>query len=474
MTLWTRTPIATATSGHAQGDWNEISGVSIDTRTLQPGDLFVALKDVRDGHEFVAQALEKGAAAALVSHFPEGCPPDANLLIVDDPLFALETIGELARGRASDLKAIAVTGSVGKTSVKEALRAVLTPQGPTHASEKSYNNHWGVPLTLARMPQETRFGVFEIGMNHTGEITPLTRMVRPHVAVVTTVAPAHLGNFASEQEIAEAKAEVFLGLQGGTAVINRDIPWFGLLVDAARTVGAKIVGFGQHESAEARLITLAQQATTSTVEADIMGERVLYRLTAPGRHHAMNSLAVLSAAVLAGADLARAALALNEWTPGDGRGSRSQIRLDPIDPASSFLLIDESYNANPVSVRAALEILSLAEPGKDRTGRPGRRIAVIGDMLELGPRADELHASLAEDMGGIDTVYACGPHSRALYDALPFEKRGDWQDDSGALAPVVNTALCAGDVVMIKGSLGSKMARIVDLLKTARVQCKRA
>ncbi len=474
--LWSRNALVAATKGEAVGDWDAVSGVSIDTRTLKPGDLFVALKDQRDGHEFVDAALEVGAAAALVSR-PQECPADAPLLNVEDPLFALEMLAEASRSRAGEVSAIAVTGSVGKTSVKEALRSVLSEQASTHASEKSYNNHWGVPLTLARMPQATRFGVFEIGMNHLGEITPLTQMVRPHVAIVTTVVPAHLGNFNDESEIAEAKAEIFKGLvPGGTALINRDNPWFDLLSERANALGAEVKTFGAHPDANIRLVTLKQQATTATVEADVMGQPVMYRLNAPGKHHALNSLAVLGGATLAGADLARAALSLKNWHPGEGRGSRKDIRTDPIDPASSFLLIDESYNANPASVRAALETLGLAEPGLDATGRTGRRIAVIGDMLELGPRADELHANLAAapEMANIDQVFACGPHSRALYDALPPNKRGEWAEDSSQLAPLVCEAVRAGDALIVKGSLGSRMATIVESLNTSCVRRKRA
>jgi len=472
--LWSREALVSATKGKATGDWEAITGVSIDTRTIKAGDLFVALKDQRDGHEFVGAALDAGAAAALVSR-PEDCPSGAPLLIVDDPLFALELLAEASRSRASDLSAIAVTGSVGKTSVKEALRSILSEQAATHASEKSYNNHWGVPLTLARMPEVTRFGVFEIGMNHLGEITPLTQMARPHIAVVTTVVPAHLGNFNDESEIAEAKAEIFKGLvPGGTALINRDNPWFELLSERANGLGAKVIGFGEHPDANIRLTNLNQQATTATVEADVMGQAVMYRLNAPGKHHALNSLAVLGAANLAGADLARAALSLKNWHPGEGRGSRKKIRMDPIDPATSFLLIDESYNANPASVRAALETLGLAEPGLDATGRQGRRIAVIGDMLELGPRADALHAEIANapEMSKIDQVFACGPHSRALYDALPPNKRGEWAEDSSKLASVVNGAVRAGDALVIKGSLGSRMAKIVDVLNAPRARRK--
>ena len=473
--LWTREALVAATKGEARGDWDAAQGVSIDTRTIRPGDLFAALTDRRDGHDFVRAAIEAGAAVAMVSRVPEGCE-EAPLLVVDDTLFALESLGQAARGRAGELSAVAVTGSVGKTSVKEALRTALSPQGRTHASEKSYNNHWGVPLTLARMPQETRFGVFEIGMNRAGEITPLTRLVSPHVAIVTTIAPAHLGNFDSEEGIADAKAEIFGGLvPGGAALVNDDNPFAERLADAARDVGARVIRFGS-EAGEARIVSLARRADGSSIEADVLGERVLYRLNAPGRHHALNSLAVLTASVLAGADLAKSALALKDWRPGGGRGARERIRLDPIDPASAFELIDESYNANPASLRAALETLGLAEPGKDATGRTGRRIAIFGDMLEMGERADELHAAIADlpEMAAVDAVYTCGKHSRALHEALPSEKRGAWAEDSAALAPVVVAAIRAGDVAVVKGSLGSRMAVVVDHLKTPQARRKRA
>ena len=464
--LWTREALEAATGASARGEWNAVTGVSIDSRSVEPGDLFVALKDQRDGHAFVADALKAGAGAALVSRVPEGCG-EAALLVSEDALYALEGIGAAARDRMRG-RAIAVTGSAGKTSVKEALRHVLGAQAPTHASERSYNNHWGVPLTLARMPEGTAYGVFEIGMNHAGEIRPLTKLARPHVAIVTTVAPAHLGNFASEREIAQAKAEIVEGLvPGGLAIVNRDIPWFDLIAGRAAAQGARVMGFGQHEAAEARLLTLSQSSKGAAVEAVIGGVPVLFRLAVAGRHHAMNALAVLAAAQAVGADLAKAALALADWRPGDGRGAVQSLRLDAVDPASAILLIDESYNANPASMRAALETLSLAETGVGVAGRRGRRIAVIGDMLELGAGADDLHAGLAEapEMGSVDLVFTCGAHSRALHEALPTGRRGGWAADSAALATVVAQAVRPGDAVMVKGSLGSAMARVVAALK---------
>ncbi len=465
--LWTRDALTIATGGTASGDWQGAAGISIDTRTLHPGDLFVALKDVRDGHDFVGAALETGAGAALVSRVPEGLSANAPLLRVDDPLSALESLGLAARERAGQARIVAVTGSAGKTSVKDALSALLSAQRSTHASAKSYNNHWGVPLTLARMPAATRYGIFEIGMNHAGEIAPLTRMVRPHVAVITNVLPAHLGNFDSEAGIAAAKAEIMEGVvPGGHVVLNRDNPWFDLLATRAASLDLTVVSFGEAADASVRLLGLSQRAETASVEADILDEPVLYKLNAPGRHQVLNSLAVLAAAKLAGADLARCVLALGQWKPGDGRGARRRIRLDPIDPRSAFLLLDESYNANPASVAAALETLALAEPAPTLTGRKGRRIAVLGDMLELGKDADRLHAQLAEapHMASVDVVFVCGPHGKTLYDTLPKTKRGAWTPDSAALAPLVKAEMRAGDVVMVKGSLGSAMARVVAAL----------
>jgi len=465
--LWNRDALIAATGGVASGDWAGVNGVSIDTRTIQPGDLFVALSDVRDGHDFVAAALKAGAGAALVSRLPEGVEADAPMLTVADPLHALEALGRASRERAEGARIIVVTGSAGKTSVKDALSAILSPQGLAHASAKSYNNHWGVPLTLARMPRETDFGIFEIGMNHAGEIATLAPMVHPHIAIVTNVLPAHLGNFDSEAGIAAAKAEIMEGVApGGHVILNRDNPWFDLLATKAAAMSLRVVSFGEGVEASARLLKLSQQAESASVEADILGERVLFKLNTAGKHQVLNALAVLTAAKLAGADLARCALSLAQWKPGDGRGARRRIRLDPIDPKSAFLLLDESYNANPASVAAALETLSLAQPSPTPTGRAGRRIAVLGDMLELGDNADRLHAAIADapHMSAVDMVFACGPHCKTLYDAVPKKKRGAWTADSEALAPLVRAEARAGDVVMVKGSLGSAMAKIVTAL----------
>jgi UDP-N-acetylmuramoyl-tripeptide--D-alanyl-D-alanine ligase len=386
-------------------------------------------------------------------------PQDAPLLIVDDVLDGLNDLATASRARAA-AKIVAVTGSVGKTSTKEALRIALGKQGETHASAASYNNHWGVPLSLALMPQGAKFGVFEIGMNHAGEITPLTRLVRPHVAIVTAIAPVHLEFFGTLEKIADAKAEIFLGLEpDGAAVLNADSAQYPHLAKAAQAAGVKrIVAFGEHAAADARLVKVSLQAETSTVQAHILGADVTYKLGAPGRHVVDNSLAVLAAARLLGADLALAALALADLKAPAGRGERVTLEL----PGGAVLLIDESYNANPTSMRAALALLAQV-PMKGM----GRRIAVLGDMLELGAEGAALHAGLADAVTGnaVDLVFCSGPLMKSLWDALPSERRGGYADDSAALEGEVLGAVAANDAVMIKGSLGSRMSPIVKALK---------
>ncbi len=460
--LWTLSAMAAAMSAERAGALPaSVPGLSIDTRTLQAGEAFFAITgESRDGHEFVPAALQAGAGLAVVARDKLGLmPKDAALLIVPDVLEGLNDLAGAARVR-SHAKVIAVTGSVGKTGTKEALRLVLGRQGDTHASAASYNNQWGVPLSLARMPANTAYGVFEVGMNHAGEITPLTRLVRPHVAIVTAIAPVHLEYFGSLDAIADAKAEIFLGIEpGGAAVLNRDDPQFERLSAAARAAGVtRIVSFGEHERADARLIKVSLQAETSTVAARILGADVTYKLGAPGRHVVANSLAVLAAAALAGADLALAALALADLKPPVGRGER--IALDV--PGGAALLIDESYNANPTSMRAALALL-----GQVPMKGLGRRIAVLGDMLELGSEGPTLHADLAGAVVGsaVDLVYCAGPLMKSLWDALPSERRGGYADSAAALETDVLAAVGAGDALMVKGSLGSRMGPIVKALK---------
>ena len=456
--LWTWQDLVDAAAGTADGaPSNPITGFSIDTRSLQPGEVFVALRDQRDGHDFVGTAFERGASAALVETGYVRKPGDGALLRVPDTLEGLRGVARAARAR-TDAKIIAVTGSVGKTGTKEALRACLGRLGPTHAAEKSFNNHWGVPLTLARMPAGVRYGVFEIGMNHAGEITPLTQLVRPHVAIITTVEPVHLEFFGSVAAIAEAKAEIFDGLEpGGTAILNRDNPHFARLEERARSKGARIVSFGLSEAADVHPESLALKADGSDLEVQIAGKSISYRIGAAGAHIAQNSLAVVAALDVLGTDVEAAVEAFAGMTAAKGRGARTEINVTD----GAILLIDESYNANPASMRSALA--AMASVPRDKFPR---RIAVLGDMLELGEQSGSLHEGLKDsvDAAEVDLVFACGPNMERLFTALPASRRGDWASSSeGILAALVGTVR-SGDVVMVKGSLGSRMAPLVEAL----------
>jgi UDP-N-acetylmuramoyl-tripeptide--D-alanyl-D-alanine ligase len=460
--LWTVDAMAHATRAERVGALPmAVDGLSIDTRTIGRGDAFFAIKgDNRDGHDFVSAALAAGAGLAVVAADQRAAmPAQAPLLLVPDVLDALRDLARTARAR-TDAKVIGVTGSVGKTGTKEALRLALTPSGETHASAASYNNHWGVPLSLARCPEAVRFAVFEMGMNHAGEIEPLTKLVRPQVAIITTVEPVHLEFFGTLEAIADAKAEIFAGIEpGGAAVLNRDNAQFSRLKASAERVGvARIVTFGEHARADARLVKVSLHPDCSTVQARILGTDVTYKLGAPGKHLVLNSLAVLAAVALTEADLALAALALTKLTPPSGRGARKTLELN----GGTALLIDESYNANPASMRAALALLGQAPI----TAR-GRRIAVLGDMLELGPSGADLHRALAKAAvaSGVDLVFCSGPLMRALWEALPSERRGGYADTAAALESHVLAAVRAGDAVMIKGSLGSRMGPIVKALE---------
>ena len=456
--LWSAAEAAAATGGRAVGSW-QAEGVSIDSRSLEPGDLFVALEGPnRDGHGFVAAALEKGAAAALVARRPDGVAEDAPLLLVEDTLEALWALGRAARAR-STAGVVGVTGSVGKTGTKEALRSCLAAQGPTEASAASYNNHWGVPLSLARMAPDVRYGVFEMGMNRAGEIGPLSRLVQPDVAVITTIQPVHIEFFDNLLQIADAKAEIFEGVKpGGAAVLNRDNGFFPNLVEKAEAQGiGRILSFGRHPEACVRLLDCSLHATCSSVQALVKDQTLDYCLSLPGEHWVMNSLAVLAAVRALGADVTVAAAAFARLSAMKGRGERHKLTA----PGGEFLLIDESYNANPASMRAALAVLGRAE-----TQGVGRRIAVLGDMLELGDMSRESHARLAETVraGGVDLVFTCGSDMAALHEALPKARRGAHAADSAGLAPIVAAAVGPGDAVMVKGSLGSRMALVVEAL----------
>jgi len=461
--LWTLNDIAAAVSANALRD-GDVGGVSIDTRTLQKGDLFVALKDARDGHDFVGDAIARGAAAALVSHDLARVVAADKLIRVADTQIALEALGRARRAQVS-ARVAAVTGSVGKTSTKEALRHLLDLQGRTHASAASYNNLWGVPLSLARMPRETQYGIFEIGMNHAGEITPLTAQVRPHVAIVTMAAAVHLEHFPSVAAIADAKGEIFSGLEpGGVAVINGDLEWSERLkAHAARAKPSRIVTYGRTDGCDVRLTSAALGEETSDVAVDFFGEKLSYRIGAPGEHWAINSLGVLAVIHALGADAMRAAGDMASLSALAGRGARERIAAR----GGAFELIDESYNANPLSMAAAIATLGRAKPAKG-----GRRIAVLGDMLELGPLAGELHAGLAKPLAAnrIDAVFASGPLMHYLWAAIAADQRGGYAATSAELAIALADEVKAGDIVMVKGSYGSKMRVVVEALRRLAAQ----
>jgi UDP-N-acetylmuramoyl-tripeptide--D-alanyl-D-alanine ligase len=460
--LWTAEHLARAMAGRLVGDVRPaIADISIDSRTIQPGEAYVAIKGhAHDGHAFTASALDNGAALAVVSEEWVASAPAGRYLVVADPLKALEKAGHVARARTA-AKIVAVTGSVGKTSTKEALAHVLSREGRTHAPQKSFNNHIGVPLTLARMPASSQFGVYEIGMNHAGEIAVLTRMVRPDVSVITTIEAVHIENLGSIEAIADAKAEIFLGSEpGGAAVLPRDNRFFERLATSARRAGVEqIVSFGEHEEADVRLVRLSLAADCSTVSAEIFGQPVTYKLGSPGKHLAMNSLAVLASARLVGADLALSALALGDMRPVAGRGQRSVRRLK----SGEFTLLDESYNANPVSMKAAFAVLGATRP----EGR-GRRVAVLSDMLELGAEGPALHAALAKviDEAKVDLVFCSGPLMENLWKALPAARRGAYAPTAAELEAPIAQALMPGDVMMAKGSRGSRTYLLVESLKS--------
>lgn len=460
MSLWTAQEVVTATQGRAHGPAWEACGVSIDSRSVARGDLFVALAgESHDGHDHVGAALAAGAAAALVHRIPEGLEETASLVLVGDTRAALYDLARAARAR-TEATLVAVTGSVGKTGTKEMLKLALETTGPTHATSGNLNNHWGVPLTLARLPRDARFAVIEIGMNHAGEIAPLAKLARPHVAIVTAVEAVHMEFFASTAEIAAAKAEIFQGvLPGGTAILPRDNRHAAQLVAAAFEAGiTRIVTFGQHIDATARLLDCAVEPASTAIFALVGDAAIGYRVGVSGQQWATNSLAVLLAAEAVGIEAGKAAAALAAMTPPKGRGLRKRLAWQ-----DGFLeLIDESYNASPASMKAAIMTLASAKPAKG-----GRRVAVLGDMLELGPGSDAFHASLADSLRQwrTDLLFAAGPHMRHLHDALPPAMQGGHAADSLALAPLVAARLQPGDVVMVKGSAGSRMDRIVKALE---------
>lgn len=460
--LWDSEAFLSATRGRPVGTLPEaITGISIDTRTLVPGDAYFAIKGERlDGHDFVSAAMRAGASIAVVSEEKLVALGRISLpmVVVSDVLEALRQLGMASRAR-SKAQIIAVTGSVGKTTTKEMLRTVLSACGSVHASAASYNNHWGVPLTLARMPHGTRYGVFEIGMNHADEIRPLVKMVRPHVAMVTNVAAAHLGAFNSIDEIAHAKAEIFEGVvPGGYCLINEDDPRRGILHELAVKAGCEhIEGFGTASGARFRLSILEEDNRGSNIRFSHDGQKLEARINVPGRHMALNAGCVLAACFLAGAPLDKVAAALGAVQPEKGRGVHHRLTKG----RGTFTLIDESYNANPASMRAALETL-----GKAEKGAKGRRIAVLGDMLELGETSGDLHRELAGPIraNGIDLVITVGEEMQALAETLEKPLLAGHMDDWEAALAKIGRLVRAGDVIMLKASNGLRFAKLVNAM----------
>ncbi|WAP69220.1 UDP-N-acetylmuramoylalanyl-D-glutamyl-2,6-diaminopimelate--D-alanyl-D-alanine ligase [Jiella pelagia] len=460
--LWETGVLIDAMQARPMGDLPEgVTGISIDTRTMRQGEAFFAIKGERfDGHDFLSTAQRGGAGIAVVAEqkLPALGRVQIPMLVVDDVLKALSRLAEAARAR-SKAKIVAVTGSVGKTTTKEALRHGLSAVGSVHASAASFNNHWGVPLSLALLPAETSYAVFEIGMNHPDEIRPLVGLVRPHVAIVTLIAPAHLGHFRDLDEIAEAKAEIFEGVvPGGTAILNGDDEKCGLLANYARKAGvANIMTFGEGAGADFRLIAYEATREGAKVDAEIAGEPLRFSLATPGRHMAQNVLAVLGAAHRIGADVDKVASALAGWRAVKGRGARHQLALS----GGSVTLVDDSYNANPASMRAALDVLSRAEPGKG-----ARRIAVLGDMLELGTSSSELHAALKDHVlaAKVDMVFLAGQEMKALDVALANLVDCRWHENNDELLADLEGTMAGGDVVMVKASKSIGFSRLVETL----------
>ncbi|GMG82340.1 UDP-N-acetylmuramoyl-tripeptide--D-alanyl-D-alanine ligase [Paralimibaculum aggregatum] len=464
--LWTSEAAAAATGGEARHAF-AATGVAIDSRELERGDLFVALAgEARDGHGFVADALKRGAAAAMVTHRPKGVPADAPLLVVGDTLAGLTGLAAAARAR-SRARVLAVTGSVGKTSTKDMLAMMLATHGRVHAAERSFNNHWGVPLTLARLPRDCDFAVLEIGMNHAGEIAPLSRLARPELALVTCVRAVHLEHFSGIEAIADAKAEIFEGLaEGGIAVVNAADPQTPRLL--AQAGAARVVRFGEGGEIVADHVAIRDATTVVRATLGPEGGRLIFRIGAAGRHFAENACAALACVAALGLDTARAALELPRWHAPKGRGARERVRLGPGGLDGEITLIDESFNANPASMRAALEALAAA-PVAHNIGRVarGRRIVFLGDMLELGPEEIAMHASLATspEIAAADIVHCCGPRMRALHAALPRRRRGIWAADSTELAARAGRLVDAGDVCMVKGSKGARMGPVLAAIR---------
>ena len=464
MTLWNEAEAGRATGGTSTGPWRA-SGISIDSRTLKAGDLFVALRDRRDGHDFLGDAFAQGAAAAMVSRIPGDLPKDRPLLVVDDVEGALVRLGAAGRAR-SRARVIAVTGSVGKTSTKEMLRHVLHRQGATAAGELSFNNHWGVPITLAQLPADAEFAVVEIGMSNPGEILPLATLASPDSAIITKIAPVHLAAFDSVEDIAREKSSIFAGVRGsGTAVINAGSPAAGIMRREASGRDLRVISFGRSDAADWRLLEVRLSEDGTVLKLENRGRPQVVKLGSIGRHFAENALGVLAAVDSLGADPVLAALDLATWQPPPGRGTRQSVALSR-GGDQVLTLIDDAFNASPVSLEAALEVLACSSPGAALSGRPGRRVAILGDMLELGDREVKFHSEIAElpAIGKVDVLHCAGPLMRNLHEALPADRRGLWFATSDAMSERVHELVGPGDVVLVKGSKGSRVSMVADAI----------
>ncbi|MFN9090030.1 MAG: UDP-N-acetylmuramoyl-tripeptide--D-alanyl-D-alanine ligase [Alphaproteobacteria bacterium] len=452
MPLWTSAELRAATNGALAAD-TAVTGVSIDSRSITPGDIFIALRDQRDGHEFVADALSNGAVLAMVDHEPPGTVDAARLLRVTDTLAGLTALGTAGRARAA-ARVVGVTGSVGKTTTKEMLRVAFSAFGATHASAASHNNHWGVPLTLARLPRDAAFAVIEMGMNNRGEIAPLSQLSRPDVGIITSIGTAHIGQLGSQAAIAAEKGDIIAGIApGGTAILPADSAFLPQLTTRARDAGLHVMTHGEAAGADARLVAYQASPEGSVAEITLSCQSLTLHLAAPGRHVAQNACAVLAAVKALGLAPHIAAHALRDFTAGAGRGAMHRIRV----AGGDALLIDDSYNASVASVRAGLAVLA-AQPAK-------RRVFAFGDMLELGAEGPAQHVALAEAaLESCDLVFCCGPLSAHLFQALPARQRGGHFPDSTSLARALRAALKPGDAVLVKGSLGSRMGLVIAAL----------
>ena len=458
--LWNSKIATKVTKGQTKGEW-EAKGISIDTRELNKGDLFLALQAERDGHNFVNQAFAKGASAAMVSKIPENFSGKGPLLIVEDVLVSLEKLAQHRR-KETKAKIVALTGSVGKTSTKSMLTHSLSKQGKTHAAVKSFNNHIGVPLSLARMPIDSEFGVFEIGMNNPGEIEPLSRLVQPHVTIVTTVGKAHIENFNSVDEIAREKSQIFKGLvPKGKAIINAMIPTYSILERAANEFSEEIITFGVNSDTNWTLTNIQMTSAITQFKYQYNGHQGVIKLGCAGEHFAWNALATLATIQAINANYVIAGIDLGNWSPPEGRGVKEHIYLDPYDPVQSFQLIDDSFNANPISLIAGLKVLALDNSAK-------RRVAILSDMLELGSDSREIHESIAKEQvcESISKFHCIGENMKFLFDKLPHQKKGLWFSTAEEMALQAHALCNVGDTVLVKGSKGSKAFIIAQKLKS--------